>query len=159
MIPPSVLRYLPYVALGVGAILFGVFLRYAIKSVALQRRRVLFGAVMVAALGPLYVGLVWASLVPDSYLRLARPWMLVVGFAAVAFIAVRLARLTTRQTPARAALSDFFATFAALAGDAGGRGAGDRGAARSIGSRSCSRSIGAGRSIWCRAQISGSRRS
>ena len=115
MIPPSVLRFLPYVALGVGAILFAIYLRFAIRTAGLLKRRVLFGAVIVAALGPLYVGLVWASLLPDSYLRLARPWVLVLGFAAVAFIAVRLARLTTRQTGARASLSDFFATFAALA--------------------------------------------
>lgn len=114
MIPPSVLRYLPFVALGVGVIAFAVFLRWAIRSAQLQRRRVLFGAVLFAALGPLYVSLVWAGLVPDSYLRLARPWGLVVGFAAVAFIAVRLARVSARQTAARATLSDLFATAAAL---------------------------------------------
>jgi Ca-activated chloride channel family protein len=114
VIPPSVLRYLPFVALGAFAIAFGVFLRWAIRRAALHRRRVLFGAVIVAALGPLYVGLVWAGLVPDSYLRLARPWALVLGLAAVGFIAVRLSRLSTRQTTARAALSDLFATAAAL---------------------------------------------
>ena len=114
MISPATLRYLPFVALGLYAVVLALFFRFAIKRAHVHRRRVLFAAVIVAALGPVYVGLVWASLVPDSYLRLARPWALVLGFAAVAFIAVRLASLRTRQTPARAMLSDFFATAAAL---------------------------------------------
>ena len=90
---PATLRYLPFVALALYAIVLVVFFRFAIKRAQVHRRRVLLAAVIVAALGPVYVGLVWASLVPDSYLRLARPWALVLGFAAVAFIAVRLARL------------------------------------------------------------------
>ena len=114
MIPPSVLRYLPYAALALTVIGLVAIFRYAIKNAGVWRRRVLFVAMIVAALGPLYVALTWAAIVPDSYLRLARPWMLVLGFAAVAFVAVRLARLTARQTAARAALSDGFATLAAL---------------------------------------------
>ena len=115
MISPSVQRDWPFVALGLGAIAFAVFLRWAIARASLHKRRVLFSAVLLSALGPLYVGLVWAGILPDSYLRIARPWMLVIGFAAVAFIAVRLARLTSRQTAARAVLSDLFATAAAIA--------------------------------------------
>lgn len=75
------LKYLPFVALGVLAIAVALVLRYAIKSARVHTRKVLLGALIVSALGPIYVGLVWASVLPDSYLRLARPWALVVRSA------------------------------------------------------------------------------
>jgi uncharacterized membrane protein len=115
MIPPAALRFLPFVALALGAIGLAFFFRFAIRKARVHERRVLFGALILAALGPLYVGLVWAGIVPDSYLRLARPWVLVLGFAAMAFVAVRLARLSGRQTKLRAGLSDLLTSGAALA--------------------------------------------
>ncbi|MBK8253461.1 MAG: VWA domain-containing protein [Polyangiaceae bacterium] len=69
----------------------------------------------MSLLGPLYVGLVWAGIIPDHYLRLARPWATLLGFISVFYITLRLVRITARQTKVRAYLSDALATFTALA--------------------------------------------
>ncbi|WP_437531384.1 VWA domain-containing protein [Sorangium sp. So ce726] len=77
---------------------------------------------MVAgALPALYVGLVWCGLLPDAYLRLARPWGALLALGATSFIALRYLALALasqharRQGAWRARLSDFLAPFAAFA--------------------------------------------
>ncbi|WP_437914621.1 VWA domain-containing protein [Sorangium sp. So ce302] len=77
---------------------------------------------MVAgALPALYVGLVWCGLLPDAYLRLARPWGALLALGATSFIALRYLALALasaharRQGAWRSRLGDFLAPFAAFA--------------------------------------------
>jgi Ca-activated chloride channel family protein len=115
MIPLSVLRYLPYVALGLGALVFAWLIRFAVKRAGVLRRPVLFAAMILGALPALYVGLTWVGLLSDDYLRIARPWVTLLALAATSFIAIRLAAHRTRQEPWRAHLGDLLASAAAFA--------------------------------------------
>lgn len=114
VLPPAALRYLPYVALALGVLGYALFLRAAIARRGLGRRPVLLVLTIVGALPALYVGLVWASLVPDSYLRLARPWAAALGLLATAFVAWRLLGMRTKHDPWRTRLGDVLVPLAAL---------------------------------------------
>ena len=115
MLPPAALRYLPYVALAVGLLAFALLLRAGIRSGGLRRRPVLLTAMVLGALPAFYVGLVWAALVSDSYLRLQRPWATLLCLGATSFIALRLARMhSARQGPGRRRLGDVLAPLAAF---------------------------------------------
>ncbi len=69
---------------------------------------------ILGALPALYIGLVWTGLVPGGFLRLARPWMTLVGIAAMSFIALRLGSGFSNQGPWRTRLVDTLAQLAAF---------------------------------------------
>jgi uncharacterized membrane protein len=94
-------RALPWVCLAAGLAAGALFLRFASKSAGLHRRPVPLAGAMLGALPALYVGLVWAGIVGDRYLRVGRPAATLAGAAACAFVAVRLAGLSSRQSAAR----------------------------------------------------------
>jgi Ca-activated chloride channel family protein len=114
VIPVQVLRYLPYAALALGASGFGLILRFAIRKVGVQRRPLLLAGMLLGALPALYIGLAWAALLSDSYLRLARPWVTLLSLAATAFIAVRLTRQRAQVGPWRARIGDVLTMTAAI---------------------------------------------
>ncbi|APR83164.1 Hypothetical protein A7982_08513 [Minicystis rosea] len=115
MIPAPVLRHLPIVALVVGLLAFAWLVRIAVARVGLARRPVLLAGMIVGALPALYVGLVWARVVSDVYLRLARPWVALLALGATSFIAWRLASRRPLAGPWRIRLGDLLTMAAAIA--------------------------------------------
>ena len=110
------LRYLPWVALVVGIAGFAALLRVAVARGGVARRPALLAGMILGALPALYVSLLWAGVVSDVYLRLARPWVTLLALGATAFIALRLA-LASRRThagPWRVRLGDLLTMTAAL---------------------------------------------
>ncbi|MBW2523089.1 MAG: VWA domain-containing protein, partial [Deltaproteobacteria bacterium] len=69
----------------------------------------------LAAAGPLYVGLVWGQVLPESYLRLERPWATLAGLACMSFVALRLSSQRSTRGGVRTALADLFVSLAVLA--------------------------------------------
>jgi Ca-activated chloride channel homolog len=114
VIPLAALRYLPWASLALGVIAYAIFLRWAIRKAKVASRPVLLAGMILGALPALYVGLNWAELFSDSYLRLARPWVTICLLASSAFIAVRLAGQRTKQGPMRALLGDLLTMGAAF---------------------------------------------
>src|SRR5690606_41319176 len=55
----------------------------------IQGRPVLLLGLVLAALPAVYVGLVWTRLMPESYIRFARPFLGLVAFPAMLFAALR----------------------------------------------------------------------
>ena len=108
------LRYLPFAALAAGFFGFGLVVRYAILRARVQRRPVLFVGMIVGALPVLYVGLAWAAVISDKYLRLARPWVTLLGLAATSFIAVRLVNARGKRGTGRTVLGDLLTMAAAI---------------------------------------------
>lgn len=111
----SLARFLPHISLGVGLVAFALLARYAIVRLGVLRRPALFAGMIIGALPALYVGLAWAGLLSDSYLRIARPWVTLAALGATSFIALRLAAFATRQEPWRTHLSDLLTIAAAAA--------------------------------------------
>lgn len=111
--PILVLRALPYVVMVVGLMAFMALLRFS-WGPGLRVRPVLLAGLVLAWAAALYVGLTWAGLVRDDYLRIARPWVLVLGLGAMAFITVRLLSHTVRQGRGRTHLGDALITAATL---------------------------------------------
>jgi uncharacterized membrane protein len=107
------LRLLPYAALVAGLLGFAWLLRFA-RRAGVGARPVLLGGMIAGALPALYVALTWASLVPGSYLRLARPWVTLLALAATAFIALRLSRRKAKASPWRVRSGDLLSMAAAL---------------------------------------------
>lgn len=89
----------------------------AITRAALARRPALLAGMIAGALPALHVGLSWAGVVPDAYLRLARPWVTLLALGATTFIALRLALSSRRghADPRRLLLGDLLTMTAALA--------------------------------------------
>lgn len=114
MMPAAALRYLPLLALGAGVIAFAWLVRRAIREVGLAKRRVLLAGMIAGALPALYVGLTWARLIPDAYLRLARPWVTLLALGATSFIAWRLSARRTAASPGRIRLGDLLTMTAAI---------------------------------------------
>jgi uncharacterized membrane protein len=114
VIPAPLIRYLPFIALGAGAIVFGIVLRYALVRARMASRPALLGMMILGALPALYVGLTWTGLLSDSYLRIARPWATLLALAATSFIAIRLATHRAKQDPWRRHSSDLLAQVAAF---------------------------------------------
>ena len=114
MIPVWLGIALPWISLAVGLFVVVTYFRAAIKHVQVHRRPVLVAGVTVAVLLALYVGLVWGGLVPDRYLRVERPFGVVLTLAAAGFTAWRLATLSRRQSSARRALMEGFGMLATL---------------------------------------------
>ncbi|HLM74488.1 MAG TPA: VWA domain-containing protein [Polyangiaceae bacterium] len=115
MIPAPLIRYLPFIALGLGAIIFGLVLRFAIVRARITSRPALLAMMILGALPALYVGLTWAGLLSDNYLRIARPWATLLCLFATSFIALRLAAHRTKQDAWRRHSSDLLAQVAAFA--------------------------------------------
>ncbi len=108
------LRYLPFAALAVGFFVFGLIARFAILRANVQRRPALFTGMILGALPALYVGLTWAAVISDRYLRLARPWVTLLCLAATSFIAVRLTTSRAKQGTGRTVLGDLLTMAAAI---------------------------------------------
>ncbi|KYF63091.1 hypothetical protein BE11_43980, partial [Sorangium cellulosum] len=97
-----------------------MLLRLALRRGAL-RRPILLAWMLAGALPALHVGLVWCGLVPEVYLRLARPWGALLALGATSFVALRYLALALASPRARAQgawrarLGDLLAPFAAFA--------------------------------------------
>ena len=115
MTAASSLRVLPWIALVAGLAGFAALLRAAVTRAGLARRPVLLAGMIVGALPALYVGLGWAGLVSDVYLRLARPGITLLALTATSFIAFRLASRRTHAGPWRLRLGDLLTMTAAIA--------------------------------------------
>ncbi|MFT3774520.1 MAG: VWA domain-containing protein [Minicystis sp.] len=114
MIPAAALRYLPIAALVASVIAFAWFVRVAIRRAGVGRRPVLLAGMIAGALPALYVGLTWARVISDVYLRLARPWVTLLALAATSFIAWRLASRRALAGPWRIRLGDLLTMAAAI---------------------------------------------
>lgn len=101
MIPPYVLKYLPFAALALGLFVIIAYVRAALRA-GMRARPLLLAGVAIAALPAIYVGLTWSEVMHESYLRLARPWVTLALAAAAGFSAMRLVamkRSTLVATP------------------------------------------------------------
>ncbi len=114
-LPPHIALYVPYVALGLGALLTVIAGFVIFSHGRLRERPVLLVAVLLAAAPALYMGLVWTRLVPESYLRLARPWATGLGLLAMLFAALRLTQHRQRIHGLRKFLSDALISVAIIA--------------------------------------------
>ena len=106
--------FLPFAALALGFFTFGMIVRFAYLRARVQRRPALFAGMIVGALPALYVGLSWATVISDRYLRLARPWVTLLCLAATSFIAVRLTTSRGKQGTGRTILGDALTIAAAI---------------------------------------------
>jgi hypothetical protein len=113
MTAASVLRFLPLAALLAGVAGFVWLVRAGLQR-GLRERRVLLAGMIAGALPALYVGLVWARVLGDAYLRLARPWVAALALAATSFIAFRLAGRRTAAGKWRVRFGDLLTMAAAL---------------------------------------------
>ena len=109
------LGYAPLAALTVGLLTIALVVRHGLRQAQLGKRPVLLGALLLSALPGLYVGLNWARVLPESYVRFGKPWAAIVGFVAMAFVAIRLAQHGKRGSRTRSLLSDFLVGAAVLA--------------------------------------------
>lgn len=101
MRPLPIALALPYLALAatVGA-LVGLLL-WAWRRGGLRGRWVLLVGLVLGWTPLLYVELVWVRAFSERYLRVERPAFAALCAAALTFVALRLARLSPRQAPAR----------------------------------------------------------
>jgi Ca-activated chloride channel homolog len=113
LIPAAALPYVPYIAFGVGTLIVVVGFVLAFRG-KIQRRPVLLTGLVLAALPAVYVGLVWTRLLPESYIRFARPFLGLVAFPAMLFAALRLIGVSGRMGRARTVISDFLLTAALI---------------------------------------------
>lgn len=104
---------LPYLALAASVVALGALLFW--RRSGLRTRPALLAAVVLGWLPLLYVELVWVRAIPERYLRVERPFWALIGAAAVAFVALRLATLSPRQHPARRLLTELLLAGATLA--------------------------------------------
>jgi len=114
LIPTHLRPYVPFVAVALLVLTIVLLYRWVTINAGLRRRPILLVAMILGALPALYIGLVWTTLVPGGYLRLARPWMTLVAIAAMAFIAHRLGTGFVNQGPWRTRLTDTLAQLAAF---------------------------------------------
>jgi uncharacterized membrane protein len=114
MIPSTIRPFVPYIVVALGALLWLLVLRAAVRAGNLRKRPVLLAGMIAGALPALYVGLTWVGLISGSYLRLARPWLTLVCAAATIFVAMRLATGLSNQGPWRARLGDLLAQAATI---------------------------------------------
>jgi uncharacterized membrane protein len=100
---------IPWAALAAGALALAALVS------GLRRRPVLAGAAVLAAAPAFYVGLVWAGVLAETFVRFARPAVTLVAWAAMAFCALRLAGQPTRGGRARTLAADVLTGAAVLA--------------------------------------------
>ncbi len=106
MIPPSVTRWVPLATLVVGVLAWALYLGFALRRARLGRRPILMATSVLGVLPLLYVGLTWARVLPDHYLRIERPLLALPCALAVVFAAHRLLSLSARQHAWRRALTE-----------------------------------------------------
>lgn len=117
-----VLQHLPRVALGVLALVWlwltvGMLRRREPPTwlSRLRGRPVLVALSTLTAALVLHEALLWASLVPETWVRTKRPLVLPFVWAAVLFVSARLAGAPGKSTTARKVVSDLFAGGTVLA--------------------------------------------
>ena len=106
--------YAPYAWTAALALAFALLLRELLRR-GVRARPIQLAGVLLASLPALYAALAWVRLVPELYLRLARPWAAAAGVFATWFIAVRLANHPARVTPWRRRVGDAIVQLAACA--------------------------------------------
>ncbi|HEY4116471.1 MAG TPA: hypothetical protein VGM56_01395 [Byssovorax sp.] len=106
--------YAPYAWTAALALAFALLLRELLRR-GVRARPILLAGFLLASLPALYAALAWVRLVPELYLRLARPWAAAAGVFATWFIAVRLANHPARITPWRRRVGDAIVQLAACA--------------------------------------------
>ena len=104
------MSYLPLLALATALVTVVLVLRKVIVDDQMARRPVLLLGLVCAALVPIYLCLVWVQVVPDTYLRLERPWASLVGFAAMLFVTRRLCQHPLRASRGRTTIHDLLLT-------------------------------------------------
>ncbi len=109
------IRALPLVAVAAGLTGFAALLRFGALRAGLLQRRVLLGGMIAGALPALHLGLGWAGLAGEGYLRLARPWVTLLALAATSFVALRLASQRALAGRLRLAAGDLLTMMAAFA--------------------------------------------
>ena len=115
MIPARLIPYMPYIVLGGGALITIILTLVVLTRGKVKRRPLLIFGLLLASAPAVYIGLVWARVAPETYLRLARPWAPVVGLAAMLFAAYRLGRHMQRVSWFRTALTDLLVSIAIVA--------------------------------------------
>ncbi len=125
MTPPSIASLWPWAALALLGLALVVGLRWAGKY-GLWARPVWPLAILVAALAPVDVLLVWLNVLPDNYLRFGRPGLAPVGLLAVLVAAAlclrggsRLSRLRTTLSDAATAVTILSASLVAMVPEVG----------------------------------------
>lgn len=113
-LPAAYAGYLPFAAIALGLFALMILLRYGLQR-GLGRRPILLVALLLSAAGPLYVGLTWGQLLPESYVRFLRPWATLLGLGCMSFVALRLAAHRAGRGGARTTLGDLFVSLAVLA--------------------------------------------
>lgn len=112
---PALMQYLPVAALVIGSLLGLGWLWFAIRRRGLVGRPVLLTVQLLGLLPVLYVGLVWAGVLPERYVRFERPGLSLVAAVGVSFIAVRLLGLSARQHSFRRWLTEVLIGVSAIA--------------------------------------------
>jgi uncharacterized membrane protein len=115
VIPPSVTRWVPLAALVLGAVAWLAYLGWAARRKRLARRPILMATSVLGVLPLLYVGLTWARVLPDHYLRIERPLLALPCALAVVFVAHRLLSLSPRQNAWRRGLTELMIGLSVLA--------------------------------------------
>ncbi len=104
----------PYAAIALGAVSLVVGFALAWRRGVARRPALLLG-MLLAAVPTLYVSLVWLRVMPESYLRFARPFLTLLAFPVMAFAAARLCHFTRRTGRWRNLLGDLFLSAAVIA--------------------------------------------
>lgn len=113
--PPALAAELPWVALALGLLAFGSYLTWAIRGAGLGRRPLLLALSLLGTAPVLYLGLTWARLLSEHYVRFERPLLSLPAAVVVAFIAHRLLGLSARQGKAHRLLTELLVGASALA--------------------------------------------
>lgn len=113
--PPALGARLPWLALALGLLVFGSYLGWALRRAGLGRRPLLLGLSLLGASPVLYLGLTWARVLSEHYVRFERPLLALPAAVVVAAIAHRLLGLSPRQGAARRTLTELSIGVSALA--------------------------------------------
>lgn len=113
--PPALGAQLPWLALALGLVVFGSYLGWALRRAGLGRRPLLLGLSLLGVLPVLYLGLTWARVLSEHYVRFERPLLALPAAVVVAAIAHRLLGLSPRQGAARRTLTELLIGVSALA--------------------------------------------
>jgi Ca-activated chloride channel homolog len=114
MIPPRFAQYVPIAVAVLGAVAWLAWLVWALRRQRLGGRPTLAVIAVLATVPALYVGLTWARLLPERWIRLERPLLALPCALIVLFVAHRLLGLSARQGALRRWLSELLVAGAAL---------------------------------------------
>ena len=115
MIPPALAAKLPWLALALGLLVLGSYLAWALRRAGLGKRPLLLAVTLLGVAPVVYLGLTWARLLSEHYLRFERPLLALPVAVAVVAIAHRLLALSPRQGAGRRALTELLMGLSALA--------------------------------------------